>query len=185
MKTKTKRKTIITSSAIFIFLMLLSFSSTTVNAADDPIMTVDFVSNYTILDLPIEITVLFEWDTPNLQALMSVHIFYSVNSITVDGTTFVAYFKSSISDVNPLEVDFEIPSANLQPGDIVRFRVESVWRSVGWVNHDLIDPTKHVIRIQDATWEGELQIGMIIGISVGSGVLLIALGYYWFKRRRK
>ena len=192
MEIKIKRKTkTILFSTMLICLIILSFSLTT-QAAADPTMTVDFNSSYTPECFPIKIDVNFVWDydSINRQKLRSIFIYYTINKLLIneetclDEETYLSYERKYTDVPRPAVMTFTIPSAGLVPGDNLRFKVEVIW-----INYVLkespLSSGPHLIRILDEAGKGELQLGLIIGISAGSLVaVLIVFLYFWRRRRR-
>lgn len=180
---KRKTKTILFSS-ILICLFVISFSLTT-QAAADPTMTVDFNSSYTLEDFPIKIDVNFVWDEGfNRQKLVSVHVYYSINKLQVGKDTYVSYERIYTDPNRPEVMTFIIPSEDLVSRDNLRFKVDVVWKNYVGKESSLSDGP-HLIKILTEAGEGELQLGLIIGISAGSFVaVLIVFLYFWRRRRR-
>lgn len=187
-KMKMKRKTkIVMLSTVFLCLFMISFSVNNVSAADDPTMTVDFNSSYIPpTDFPIKIDVNFVWDLDgvNRQKLYSVHVYYSINKLLVGEDTYVGYERIYTDPFRPEIMTFIIPSDNLVSRDNLRFKVDVVWKNYIGKESSLSDGP-HLIKILTEAGEGELQLGLTIGISVGSFVaVLIVFLYFWRRRRR-
>lgn len=184
LKTKTKRKTAILSIA-FMCLFVLSFGLT-VKAADAPTMSVVHVDSYTSANYPINVYVNFEWDTGlNRQVLLSVHLYYSINKVTIGETNYVLYEWEIFGDPQrPLTVVMVIPSAALVPGDVIRFKVDALGMFYNGDEFSL-SSEKYTIRIQEVGWEEQGNLIMIIGISAGVALFVcIVLLIYAFRRRR-
>ena len=174
-------------STVLVCLFMISFSVNNVSAADDPTMTVDFNSSYLPPeDFPINIDVNFFWDLDgvNRQKLYSVYIYYSINSLTIPEDDYVAYVRIYTDPFRPDMMSFTIPHDNLVSGDNLRFKVDVIWKNYVGTQSEL-SSGPHLIKILRESGQGELQLGLIIGISAGSLVaVLIVFRVLWRRRRR-
>ena len=185
MEIKRKRKTkTVLFSTMLICLFILSFGLN-VKAADDPIMTVVHVRNYTPADYPINVHVNFEWGTGiNRQLLTRVDLYYSVNKAIIGEDRVVSYVYSIFVDFKrPLTVIMEIPSSALVAGDVIRFKVDATYIKQG--DEKTLSSAKYSIKIQEQSWEEQGNLIMIIGVSAGVALfVVIVLLIYAFRRRR-
>jgi len=191
MKLKMKRKTkTILLSSILICLFVVSFSST-VSAADDPTMSVDFESEYYESDLPIRVNVLFAWAPNAAQRLESVYLDYNINSKVITDEWRIEYEGFSVNGIKrPIKVTLEIPELGIRENDTVWFKVSYIWHTI-YGDDQLVAPTtKHRIDVlpdgekkEDKDPADERTLYIVLGAALAA-LLIVAFVIYSMRRRR-
>lgn len=186
-KMKTKRKTNLTISMAIIFLFAISLT-TTVNAADPPIMSVDYSDKCEVQNLPISVSVLFAWDEEafwNQQLLLSVDFDWDTQKDVVTGSNRMSYDYMDAIEGRPDSVLFTIPKEGLNENHTVYFEITYEYLIAGKAVEVLPTTTYKI----DILYEGAVAdqeaddrtLYIILG-SLGAVVLLVVV--YIYKKKR-
>ena len=184
---KRKTKTILISS-LLICLFMISFSLGT-KAAAPPIMTVDYSNEIEVQNLPIRVSVNFDWDDEaffNQQLLRYVYLDWDVQKNVVAGAYREEYsYLDPGAVARPTIVLLTIPRAGLDENHTVYFEITYEYLRGGDLTE--VPPSKTYkveIFLEGGIAEAE-QADLIVYIVLGgaAAIVLIAFAVIYTKKR--